>query len=349
MANDVPIGRWTSVERQGGCNQLLAVSGVSRNGARPLVPARLSFYAGLTRYRRQILKASAGTAIVGCPEALLAVSGWGWRRLIYQFHGVANPLTNPRYPAARLLAGAFEAHLFRALRRATAVIAYAAPSHVQALIARSRGVLHQDGVLVRCTCADTTVFFPADREIARTSVGIPIDRPVFVSCGRISALKGWPLVLQAFALLLRKLPEAALWFVGDGEDRQHLESEILNRGLTRSVCVTGFRPPHEVAAFLNAADVVVLGSHTEGWPTAIVEALSCGTPVVSTDVSGAREMIRDGENGFVIDSRDPIAFASAIARAMDLPNAREISLSIASQFGVEKLKEEFASVCPELF
>jgi glycosyltransferase involved in cell wall biosynthesis len=157
-------------------------------------------------------------------------------------------------------------------------------------------------------------------------------------------VKGWDLVLDAFAAVRACARDARLVFVGDGEDRDALMSRASEAGLADAVSVTGFLPPADVATWLNAADVVVVGSHVEGWSIAMLEALGCGKPLVSTDVSGAREMIHDGENGFVVATRDPRAFARAILSARELPHARAVSLSLAPGYDLANLVRQIGSV-----
>jgi D-inositol-3-phosphate glycosyltransferase len=76
-------------------------------------------------------------------------------------------------------------------------------------------------------------------------------------------------------------------------------------------------PPTEVAAWMRAADVVVVPSRREPLGLAAVEALACGTPVVASSVGGLREVVRDGENGLLIPPEDPGALAAALGRLAD--------------------------------
>jgi glycosyltransferase involved in cell wall biosynthesis len=77
----------------------------------------------------------------------------------------------------------------------------------------------------------------------------------------------------------------------------------------------------------------------------MVEQLACGKPLVSTDVSGADEMIVDGENGYVVKSRNPGLFADAIRKALALPNARRVSREIAvSKYSEEAVWDSFQTL-----
>jgi glycosyltransferase involved in cell wall biosynthesis len=115
-------------------------------------------------------------------------------------------------------------------------------------------------------------------------------------------------------------------------------------GLERHIRITGFVPQSEVVKYINAADVCVVGSHREGWSVAMCEILACGKPVVSTDVSGARDMICEGKNGFVVADRDPENFARAVVQALSLPCAREVSLAAASSYAVSGLASDLSKL-----
>jgi glycosyltransferase involved in cell wall biosynthesis len=167
---------------------------------------------------------------------------------------------------------------------------------------------------------------------------------VFVNPGRISHLKGWELLLDAFEEFLRRHCDSLLFFVGDGEDRSRLQAQIETRGLNSLVKITGFQHQGQVASYLNAANVLVFGSFVEGWSVAMLEALACGKAIVSTEVSGAKSMIRPGQNGFIVEDRNPLKFADAMEKALGLRDATNISISIASGFELTRMGETLARV-----
>jgi glycosyltransferase involved in cell wall biosynthesis len=134
-------------------------------------------------------------------------------------------------------------------------------------------------------------------------------------------------------------PEARLYFAGDGEDRPRLEKRIAELNLGAQVKVTGFLKPSEIVSYINAADAAVFGSFVEGWSVSMLEALACGKAIVSTGVSGTESMVMPGENGFVVNSRDPVKFAEAMRRAVRLPDAARVSASIARDFDLTRMGE----------
>jgi glycosyltransferase involved in cell wall biosynthesis len=177
-------------------------------------------------------------------------------------------------------------------------------------------------------------------DVARASLGIAPNRTVFVNHGRIGRFKGWELLIDALDLYRRKDPNALLLFVGDGEDGPPLQASIDARNLGSHVKITGFQKPNQVKAYLNAANVAVYGSFVEGWSAAMLEAIACGKPIVSTDVSGVKSMVVEGKNGFVVNTRNPAAFADAMERAIHLPDAEQISTSIAAGFNLAQQREK---------
>jgi glycosyltransferase involved in cell wall biosynthesis len=336
-----PTGRWVERELDGRRYHFFGLGRRRPGAVRPLVPARLQQLLRLTRHRRGILSLGVRAAFVQAPEDLIAVSRWGLDRLCYQLHGVENPLAVlPRYAWGGPLARWFDRLTFSALEQAEVILASADDAAIDRLVARSRGRLARERVVRFPTHYDPDVFGPGDpreRAEARRALGWAEGEPVAVCVGRLNQVKGWDLLLAAFEELRRAVPAARLCFVGDGEDRPTLEARLAERGLADRVAVTGFQPPREVARHLRAADLAVVGSHREGWSVAMLEALACGLPMVATDVSGARELVRPGENGFVVEAREPGAFAQAMAAALRLPRAREVSLALAADYRLDRL------------
>ncbi len=93
---------------------------------------------------------------------------------------------------------------------------------------------------------------------------------------------------------------------------------------------------------LNSAHLFLLGSHREGWPTALVEAEACGLPAVVTDVSGASSLIEQGRNGFIAQDRDAEKFAKKILAALRLECPNPISLKIGGRHSLDSWK---ANLC----
>jgi len=308
------------------------------------VPARVTEYLRLSRHREGVLSLGIRAAFLQAPEDLLVVARWELESLGYCFPGVSNPLATARYRWARPFAQWFDASLFGALERADVVFASADERAIGALVARSAGRLRRERVNVLPTSYDSRVFAPRPRELARRELGLAGSSSLLACNGRISHGKGWELLLEALQRLVATDPSVALVFIGDGEDRPRLEAMAAKLRLADHVRVTGFLPTAGVGQWLNAADVALVGSFSEGWSVAMLEALACGKPLVSTDVSGARHMIREAENGFIVRSRDPEEYAGAVRRALELRDASRVSLELAQQYALPELARRIGRV-----
>jgi glycosyltransferase involved in cell wall biosynthesis len=342
--DDTPVGQW--VEKKVGSTlcRFLSVMRVNPGAGKPLVPARLKGYCAIKSCKRQILSLGVRSLLVGAPEALLAVRKWNWESVCFVFAGVENPVYHSRYLGARLFSRVYEKILFSAVGRADRVLACADDKSIRECESRSGGRI-KPGTLVKFpTRVDTQVFKPMHKAEARAGLESVGPGPIIVNCGRINRYKGWNLILDAFRLFVRQCPQAEMIFVGDGEDRPLLEAYARSHSLDGQVRVTGFLPVADVVRYLNAADLCVVGSVKEGWSLAMMEALACGKPIVSTDVSGARDMIETGCNGFVLTTRDAEDFARAMHQALGLEGAQEDSLKIAAKYSVDHLARELGAL-----
>ncbi len=120
--------------------------------------------------------------------------------------------------------------------------------------------------------------------------------------GRLVEEKGLDLLLNAWAEVIQREPAARLLIVGDGDERSRLE-ELANRlDLNRHVHFTG--AVTDTTPYLQACDVYVQPSFTEGLPIAVLEAMACSLPVAATAVGGVTDLMRDDQNGLVIPPRD---------------------------------------------
>ena len=133
--------------------------------------------------------------------------------------------------------------------------------------------------------------------------------------GRLAAVKGLRVLLEAFAQARAKRPGLTLTLVGDGGDRPHLEALAAPMG--GAVTFLGYRSQDGVAAALSAADALVLPSFAEGLPVVLMEALAAGRPVIATRVAGVGELVEDGVSGLLVHAGDADGLAEAIGRLAD--------------------------------
>lgn len=166
---------------------------------------------------------------------------------------------------------------------------------------RAKITIHRTGL-------NADLFRPYDRKMCRDQLDLPRDVPVLATVGALIPRKG-----QSFAIdALAQLPDAILVLAGKGEDENALKSQAERLGVADRVRFLGAVPHGELPVLLNAADVFVLPSASEGLANAWVEALACGTPVVTTPIPGAQELITDPAWGRLVP-RDGAAIAEAVS------------------------------------
>jgi glycosyltransferase involved in cell wall biosynthesis len=168
--------------------------------------------------------------------------------------------------------------------------------------------------------------FPAD----------PLVSHVVLAAGRLSPEKGFDVLVEAAAAVLRQHPTAGFVLFGEGSELAKLETRVADLGLT-----SRFRMPGHTAdldRFLPWADVAVLPSFTEGLPNVALEASAAGVPVVATAVGGTPEVVSDGETGFLVPSGQPDAIAERVSRLLADEGLRW-KLGTA---GRERMRREFS-------
>ena len=160
----------------------------------------------------------------------------------------------------------------------------------------------------------------ASRLQARELLGLPPDAFVAGTVGRLSPAKDHPFLVESFAIALESIPSARLVIIGEGPNRQDVESRIAALGLTERVLLTGDRS--DVAQLLPAFDVFVLSSRTEGYSIALLEASAAGLPIVATAVGGNAEIVQQGITGRIVPYSDRDSLAEAIVMLARNESAR---------------------------
>ena len=169
-----------------------------------------------------------------------------------------------------------------------------------------------------------------------------IAKPSLIAMGRFHRQKGFDLLLEAFSRLKDSYPDWSLTILGDGPLQPQIEALRDELGLKDKVLLPGLvRNPHQV---LRQADIFVLSSRWEGMPVALMEAMSCGLPVISTDCrTGPREIIRDGVDGILVPPEDVEALTVAMDDLMSDKSKRERlscrAVEVNERFNLNKVME----------
>ncbi|MBT7913813.1 glycosyltransferase, partial [Candidatus Bathyarchaeota archaeon] len=157
-------------------------------------------------------------------------------------------------------------------------------------------------------------FQPGDKKRAREGLGLPHNRFTVLFVGLLVPIKGLEVLLEA----VHQVDDERLLciLVGDGTLRECLEKQANETGLEGQVLFAGSRSSQEIPVWMNAADLLVLPSFSEGRPNVVLEAQACGLPVLATRVGGTPELVTDGSDGLLVDSGDTRQLADGIITLM---------------------------------
>jgi colanic acid/amylovoran biosynthesis glycosyltransferase len=158
-----------------------------------------------------------------------------------------------------------------------------------------------------------------------------------LSVARLSASKGFPILLESLAMIKSFIPDIHLTLVGDGEDRQILEDLSQQLGVSEQVSFVGYKSQAEVREFLHQTDLFILPSFAEGVPVSLMEAMATGVPVISSRIAGISELVEDGVSGYLVPPGDPTLLAEKV---IALVNSAELR-SAFGQAGRAKVEQDF--------
>jgi colanic acid/amylovoran biosynthesis glycosyltransferase len=168
-----------------------------------------------------------------------------------------------------------------------------------------------------------------------------LDRKRLLYTGRLSAAKGLPILFQALGQVVPHHPDLVLTLVGDGPDRQALETLATDLKLTPYLKFVGYQSQDAVCQYLHNSDIFVLPSFSEGLPVALMEALAAGVPVITTPVAGISELVEHGTNGYLVPPGAVEPLAQRICELLEDALLRQKfgqagRLKVAEEFNLEK-------------
>jgi glycosyltransferase involved in cell wall biosynthesis len=227
-------------------------------------------------------------------------------------------------------------------------------SGADAVIAQSHDLAGDFAKRVGTRLSIDVISNPVDVELLTSQVGGAagevLGAPSIVAVGRLSPQKGFDVLIDAFARLQRTRPEAGLTILGEGPEREALEAQVRGLGLAAIVRLPG--AVENPWRFMRAADLVVSSSRYEGFPNVVLEALALGCVVVAADCpGGTKDMMQDGENGWLVRSEDPIALAAGLERALSealLIDREGRQEQVAAELGIDRIARRYERVFDSL-
>ena len=216
-----------------------------------------------------------------------------------------------------------------AARRATGLLA------VSRDLAGQMAAMGMDAekITVHYTGLDRDRFRPLEHTQLRRQLSeelgfaMPDNAPLLACVGALIERKGQGIAIAA----LKDIPGARLVLIGKGEDEARLRTLAASEGMADRVHFAGSLDHDVMPLILSAADAMVLPTVSEGLANAWVEALACGTPVVTCDVGGARELITCDTAGRLVE-RNPAAVAAGINAILNAPPPREAVAALTEAF-----------------
>ena len=177
-------------------------------------------------------------------------------------------------------------------------------------------------------------------------MGFKSDQKLLLCIGELLPNKNQKMAIRMMPRIVQGYPDALLLLAGNGPERDNIEREIAACGMENNVRMLGYCT--HLQDYQHITDVLVSCSYREGLPLNIVEAMLSGNPVVATDNRGHRELIHDGENGFLVPCDDDTAMAEKVLLLLKdgvlTSSIRESALANAGSYGYKNVKNELERI-----
>ncbi len=189
-----------------------------------------------------------------------------------------------------------------------------------------------------------------DEQRVRSELGLDADTKLVGMIGRLDEQKNPLDFIRAAAMVTEAYPQAQFVFIGDGPLRADCESLIDELGMRGRFFLLGFRD--DIERILPIITITALSSLWEGLPLVFLESMSVGKPIVANDVDGAREVVINGETGFLVTPRQPAEMAERILYLLrneaQCSQMGETALRRSEYFSVQRMVEQVESLYKEL-
>ena len=160
-----------------------------------------------------------------------------------------------------------------------------------------------------------------------------LNNNAIIAVGRLNYVKDFLSLIEVMAISIKDNPKLKLYLLGDGEEKEKISGKIKEYNLENNVIMPGFVSTSEVEEYMQKSDIYIMTSYKECFPMVLLEANSCGLPIISFDIlTGPREIVKEGITGYLISDRDKNLMASKI-------NSLLKGKDILKQMGKNSVKE----------
>jgi glycosyltransferase involved in cell wall biosynthesis len=311
------VGKWT--EKRIG-NKLFNFFSIYTVDPVPFgLPARLWFVCLLIKYRNNILKGHYDAIFIQSAEAAFPfIIIKHSPPLVLNMAGGTNPIVCSKFAWARnkMLIKLYSKMFMEPLVKNARLI-ISINDECDDLVS-SFGRQHLGKVKRSSVAVNLDVFnIPYDRKRNKVKANFPEDSVIVISAGRLEHVKGLELLIKSFAIFRKNssLP-AFLIICGEGTQKSMLEKMSMDLGLDDFIIFSGNLDHQQLCERFQCADIFAMTSFHEGIPNAMLEAMACGLPVVSTNVGGISTLVSDGVNGYLANDRDIDNFSDLLFKTI---------------------------------
>ncbi|MFH0731163.1 MAG: glycosyltransferase [Pseudomonadota bacterium] len=199
---------------------------------------------------------------------------------------------------------------------------------------------------------DTNRFSPIEKSAARRFLRLDDDAKVLLTVGGLVERKGFHRVIDILPKIKASFGNVVYLIVGgssvEGDFSRKLGDMVNKKGLSNVVRFEGAIQPKDLAVYYSAADLFVLPTSNEGWANVFLESLACGTPVITTDVGGNREVIVNSDLGTIVPFGDAMRLETAVTNGLKKEWNPQRLIGYARQRTWDKVAEEVVSVFEEV-
>ncbi|NIM03349.1 glycosyltransferase [bacterium] len=204
---------------------------------------------------------------------------------------------------------------------------------------------------------DTDIFVPKDQAKLREKYKIRREH-ILLFVGRLVEKKGVEYLIDAMKIVTDRLPDVKLLIIGTGNLEKKLKMKVTKLNLPSYVTFLGVKKHDELIDYFNICDLLIVPSifdrygHTETLGMVILEAMSCGKPVIASDIGGIPESVKDGYNGLLTIPKNPVDIAEKIVNALtefDLKEMGKRARLTARTYRWEEISKRYEKVIKEAF